>query len=161
MFYLSQAPSLSSSQPYLFLSSSQPQLSSSLIFFPPLASSVAQRQGPANRRRQAPAGTRVGAGEALPTHEARLRRGLMRAAEPHRAARRRLPWAGPSCRRHVMTSAGGCLASRHRRAQQAQGAGTPAAMGRRGQDWRRTSALLVIFFVCESLCDVNQSILDL
>jgi len=49
--------------------------------------------------RQAPVGTRVGAGEALPTREARLQRGLMRAAEPHRAARRRLPWAGPSCRR--------------------------------------------------------------
>jgi len=32
-----------------------------------------------------------------------------------------------------------------------RGAGTPAAVGRRGQGRRRTRALLLIFFVCESL----------
>ena len=32
-----------------------------------------------------------------------------------------------------------------------RGAGTPAAVGRRGQGRRRTRALLLIFFICESL----------
>ena len=46
--------------------------------------------------------------------------------------------------------AGACRAATAARGQ-AQGSGTPAAVGRRGQGRRRTRALLLIFFVCESL----------